>query len=92
MGRERIRGVEGGGGSDGNLRRFVRLGAAVENDIIDLVELPIDGGLGPGGHVHRGGYCAGVRVADCVQSDQVSLVAVFGLKSLQDLTQWNMLG
>ena len=77
MGRERIRGVEGGGGGDGNLRRFFRFGAAVEEDIIDLVELPVDGGLGPGSDVHCGGYCAGVRVADCMQSDEVSLVAVF---------------
>ena len=60
MGRERIRGVEGGGGGDGNLRRFFRFGAAVEEDIIDHVELPMDGGLGPGGNVHSGGYGTGV--------------------------------
>ena len=92
IGRERIRGVEGGGGGDGNLRRFVRLGAAIEEDVIDLVELAVDGGLGPGGDVHGGGDGAGVRVADCVQSDEVSLVAVFRLETFQDLTQRNMFG
>ena len=76
MGRERIRGVEGGGGSDRNLRRLLRLGAAIEEDIVDLVQLSVDRGLGPGCNVDGGRDGSRVRVADRVQPDQVPLVAV----------------
>ena len=82
-----MRGVEGCCRGDGDVRRFVWLCFAIEQNIIEFTEMVVEGSLRPGGNIHCGRYRPCTRITNCVQSDQISLVTVLGLKTFENLAQ-----